>query len=393
MKDASNLAVSERAVLRLVQSGRATSQVQIARHLGVSTATVHNVVRRLLDQRIVEQSAIDRGQKGRPALHYRLRLTAPILAIQWLGTEWHGGIIGPDPNEDLVKHWDTARLPDPRSAMETVTAKVRELLKEKRLRIRDVAGCAIFLNAVRSPGSGQLSSSVIPWAADLDASAFEKTLGCRTWILSAPGSAEAELALRAGDNIRRLVVLNVGDGVSAHGSSYGDFWPGMEALRGEIGHIIVEPHGAVCGCGHRGCLETILSGPALQKRVRNEVATGVHTELATALRKPPKTFFDTLERLHATRAESYATTVAEEFLDRCAWALSVAVSTQAPDLVVLGGYGLAGRASWRDRIADLARGKILHGEQSDLRLEFPRSTPADQLRRLAESAFLNQPPS
>lgn len=390
MKEASQLAVSERAVLHLVQSGRATSQIQIARQLGVSTATVHNVVRRLLEQGVVEQSAVDRGQKGRPALHYRLRLTAPILAIQWLGTEWHGGIIGPDPADDLVRHWDTERAPNPRSAVETVAKKVRELLKAKRLRVGEVAGCAIFLNAVSAPGSGQLSSSVIPWAADLDASAFEKVLGCRTWILSAPGSAEAELALRAGENIRRLVVLNVGDGVSAHGSSYGDFWPGMETLRGEIGHIIVDPQGAVCGCGHRGCLETILSGPALQQRVRSDVTTGVRTGLTAALRKPPKVFFDTLERLHATRAESYATTVAEEFLDRCAWALSVAVSTQAPDLVVLGGYGLAGRASWKDRIAELARGKILHGEQSDLRLEFPRSTPADQLRRLAESAFLNQ---
>ena len=128
----------------------------------------------------------------------------------------------------------------------------------------------------------------------------------------------------------------------------------------------------------------------MQQKVREDVKAGVSTQLSAVLRQPPKVFFDTLERLHATRAESYATTVAEEFLDRCALALSVAVSMQAPDLVVLSGYGLAGRTAWRDRIADLARGKILHGEQSELRLEFPRSTPAEQLRRLAEGAFLSQ---
>jgi len=32
---------------------------------------------------------------------------------------------------------------------------------------------------------------------------------------------------------------------------------------GEIGHLTVEPAGRPCGCGHRGCLETLASGPAL----------------------------------------------------------------------------------------------------------------------------------
>jgi len=390
---AAGLAVSERAVLRLMQSRRATSQVQIARCLGVSTATVHNVVKRLLDHRMVEQSAVDRGQKGRPSLHYRLRLPAPMLAIQWLGTEWHGGVVYPDADKDCVKRWETPLIPDPERAVKMIAGKVRELLSETRLRKQDLAGCAIFLNAARMKAGGRLSSSVIPWAADLDASALEKRLGCRTWILSAPGSAEAELALRAEEGFQRLVVLNVGDGVSAHGSCYGESGPGMELLRGEIGHIIVEPRGAVCGCGHRGCLETVLAGPALQRRVRDDVKAGVCTALEATLRQSPKTFFDTLERLHAGRADSYAVTVAEEFLDRCAWALSVIANTHSPDIVVLGGYGLAGREAWKERIGELAPSKILHGEQSDLRLEFPRSTPREHLRRLAESAFLNQNPS
>jgi len=391
-RNAKNLAVNERAVLQLVQSRRATSQVQIARHLGVSSTTVHNVIRRLLDQRVVAQATIDRRQKGRPAMHYRMRLTKPVLAIQLLGTEWYAGIVGPNLNQDRVTHWETDRIPDPETAQTMIVEKAQELLSGAGLEAGDIAGCAIFLNADRVNGIGRLASSVLPWAGELEVAVLEKELACRVWLLSAPGSAEAELALRAEEQVNRLVVLNVGDGVSAHGSSHGRFWPGMEMLRGEIGHIIVEPQGAICGCGHRGCLETVMSGPALQRRVQNEVMAGVRTELAEALPQTPKIFFDTLERLHAAGSESYAVTVAEEFLDRCAWALSVVASTQNPDLVVLGGYGLAGRAAWRDRIGDLAKSKILHGEHRALRLEFPRSTPLEHLRRLAENAILNQTP-
>jgi len=321
-----------------------------------------------------------------------MRLTKPVLAIQLLGTEWYGGIIGSDPDQDRMMHWETARIPDPDTAQTMMVGKARELLSGAGLGAGDIAGCAIFLNAATVNGSARLASSVLPWAGELEVAALERELTCRVWLLSAPGSAEAELALRSEEQVQRLVVLNVGDGVSAHGSSHGRFWPGMEMLRGEIGHIIVEPCGTICGCGHRGCLETVLSGPALQRRVQNEVQAGVRTELAGTLPQAPKIFFDTLERLHTTGTDSYAITVAEEFLDRCAWALSVVASTQNPDLVVLGGYGLAGRTAWRDRIGDLAKSKILHGEHRALRLEFPRSTPLEHLRRLAENAILNQTP-
>lgn len=385
-----NLAASEKAVIQLVQSRQATSQVQIARYLGVSTATVHNVVKRLLDQKVMEQSAIDRGQKGRPVLHYRMRLPAPILAIQWLGTEWHGGVIHPDPDVDLILDWETTFIPNSKKAVETVSEKARELLSAAGLEAKDVAGCAIFINAARAKQSGRLTSSVIPWASELDETAMWKTVGCKVWILSAPGSAEAELAARADEGYRRLVFLNVGDGVSAHGSCFAESGPGVESLRGEIGHIIVEPRGGLCGCGHRGCLETLLSGPALQQRVREDVATGIRTKLEVSLKLASKVFFDALEKLHEERTDSYAVTVAEEFLDRCAWALSVVSCTHNPDIVVLGGYGIAGRHGWKQRISELASMKILHGEQHPLHLDFPRCTAQEHLRRIAENAFLNK---
>ena len=35
---------------------------------------------------------------------------------------------------------------------------------------------------------------------------------------------------------------------------------------GELGHLIVEPNGDACGCGRRGCLETVASGAAIGRR-------------------------------------------------------------------------------------------------------------------------------
>ncbi|MFN9287947.1 MAG: ROK family protein, partial [Planctomyces sp.] len=41
-------------------------------------------------------------------------------------------------------------------------------------------------------------------------------------------------------------------------------WRGHRSLAGEIGHMTVQPFGTLCGCGNRGCLETVAGGKALQ---------------------------------------------------------------------------------------------------------------------------------
>ena len=34
---------------------------------------------------------------------------------------------------------------------------------------------------------------------------------------------------------------------------------------GEVGHLVVDPEGPLCGCGNRGCLEAVASGLALER--------------------------------------------------------------------------------------------------------------------------------
>ncbi len=45
------------------------------------------------------------------------------------------------------------------------------------------------------------------------------------------------------------------------------------ALPGELGHQTIDPNGPLCGCGNRGCLEALASGPAI-------TAEGVRVMLA-----------------------------------------------------------------------------------------------------------------
>jgi glucokinase len=60
-----------------------------------------------------------------------------------------------------------------------------------------------------------------------------------------------------------LVYLSIGTGLAAGLVLDGRLRRGEHGAAGEIGHMPVDPQGAICQCGQRGCLETIASGSAL----------------------------------------------------------------------------------------------------------------------------------
>jgi predicted NBD/HSP70 family sugar kinase len=37
----------------------------------------------------------------------------------------------------------------------------------------------------------------------------------------------------------------------------------------ELGHVLIDPHGPICRCGNRGCLETVVSGHALSDQLKH----------------------------------------------------------------------------------------------------------------------------
>lgn len=62
-----------------------------------------------------------------------------------------------------------------------------------------------------------------------------------------------------------MAYLNLGTGVAAGLIIGGRIWRGARGTAGEVGHLSVDPHGRVCGCGQRGCIETLCGGGALAR--------------------------------------------------------------------------------------------------------------------------------
>jgi glucokinase len=68
------------------------------------------------------------------------------------------------------------------------------------------------------------------------------------------------------------ITLTIGTGIGGGACMDGRIVRGSSGLAMEIGHIIVDPKGPRCGCGHNGCLEAMVSGTALGRRAREAAA-------------------------------------------------------------------------------------------------------------------------
>ncbi|WP_395245911.1 ROK family protein [Agromyces sp. MMS24-K17] len=131
------------------------------------------------------------------------------------------------------------------------------------------------------------------------------------------------LGIADGIRAHSMAYLNLGTGLAAGIVLDGVLLRGGHGVAGEIGHIPVDPVGEPCGCGQRGCLETVASGSALARMWPTEHPL------------PARDLFD-----RAAAGEPAALEVRERFLTGVADAVRLLVLTTDVDDVVIGG-GLA----------------------------------------------------
>lgn len=92
-------------------------------------------------------------------------------------------------------------------------------------------------------------------------------------------AALGEWKFGAGRGFSSLLYVTVSTGIGAGVILDNKPVLGWQGLAGELGHITIEPDGLVCGCGQRGHLETIASGPAIARWVEAQIQQGVPSSL------------------------------------------------------------------------------------------------------------------
>lgn len=83
----------------------------------------------------------------------------------------------------------------------------------------------------------------------------------------ANAAALGELYFGAAKGMTDFVVITLGTGVGSGFICDGRLLWGKRGMAGELGHVVVEPGGRACSCGHKGCLEMYVSARGIRQTV------------------------------------------------------------------------------------------------------------------------------
>lgn len=215
----------------------------------------------------------------------------------------------------------------PETEQETFLDGIRNLV----LDMKSKAEGKVFGIGIGSPGPIDKHNGILISSANLPmlknvpiVDSLEKEFGIPVrYDNDANCAALGEYWFGVGKNSPNLVVLTLGTGLGGGWILDGKLFDGYNGNSMEVGHTTVEPGGALCGCGHRGCIEAYFSARGFSARY----------EERTGFKIPNiETFFEM-----ASSGDEHAKAVLEDGTDKLAECIRNLVHTINPECVALSG--------------------------------------------------------
>ena len=146
-----------------------------------------------------------------------------------------------------------------------------------------------------------------------------------------------EMVWGAARGHENVIMLTLGRGVGGAVISGGRLLRGHSGVAGHLGHITVDPDGAMCMCGNRGCLETIFSARAIEGEAWAAVHRGCASSLTRLFREQPQLASCRTVFQAASEGDEVSQTIVAKAIHKLAAAIAGLLHIFDPEVVILGG--------------------------------------------------------
>ena len=276
--------INRMALVRQLCSEPGLSRAALAEVVGLTKSTVSLLVRELLDEGWLSESAlITTGALGRRAtpLHIdgnRLALLGADLGIgtaRMVATNLLGEVL----DERAI---DYADVKDATACIRLMADALVEMARpDGPLAGRTVLGTGVGLHGVVDDATGVLHYAPHLGWRNVDVASLLREHFAGSALAGLPlfiqneanvaALAELEFSGQAGAD--PLIYLSIGYGVGAGIIVNGRLLTGLYGFAGEVGHTILQQGGPPCSCGRRGCADALIGLQALVDEVYGKQET------------------------------------------------------------------------------------------------------------------------
>jgi predicted NBD/HSP70 family sugar kinase len=252
--------INRNLVFNLIRTRQPISRADLARVSGLQRSTISLIVEDLIRERWVLEGSTGRLPRGRRPTFLELNHQRAVIALDIHPAQTTVAVA--DLGGRIVAQNVVALPSDPNKAITSIVAAIRKLIADHSDKSFD--GVGISLPGRADP---QLKKPIfapnVNWPVQSIKSKIHRATGLRVEIDNvANACALSEVWFGDSDGVQDLVVVNVSEGIGTGIFSNGRLLRGANGMAGEFGHVEMEQDGHPCGCGGRGCWETVASNRA-----------------------------------------------------------------------------------------------------------------------------------
>lgn len=306
------------------------SATQLVQITGLAKSTVSAALARLrASHMVIEGTSTERSKPagaGRPAISITLNPIVGTCVGVLLGSE-HIQVILADVTHTVIS--DTAmQVPtdySPGAAVDIAWKLIKQAYQTHGVSVDTMLGVGIAVAGPINPRDGRMlrASGVPTWSGVNIGHEFQRVLQCPVIVENESNcSAIAELMWGVAVGHEDFVFLTMDMAIGGAVVIKGHLIPGNSGVAGEFGHICINPAGAQCRCGKRGCLELYAGLSEPLSRFESQIGRTVEIEEAISL---------------AQGGDETCRAMIERAAQVAGHGLSIVASVIDPGLVVVGG--------------------------------------------------------
>ncbi|MCL1857351.1 MAG: ROK family protein [Kiritimatiellaeota bacterium] len=220
-----------------------------------------------------------------------------------------------------------------------VVETIRLALADAKIKNTQLGGIGI---AVPGPVNGHDGTVIempnLGWKNMKLAAELRKVFKCPVSVLNdVDAGTYGEYRFGAGRGGRTVLGIFPGTGIGGGCVYRGEIFSGASRSCMEIGHINVQPQGAFCGCGSRGCLEAVASRLAISQAVAAAAYRGDAPFILKAAGTNLKDIRSGLLAQAVAKRERAVVRILEDAARWIGMGAATLINLLNPDIIVLGG--------------------------------------------------------
>jgi len=264
-------------ILEVFRTHRTLSRARLASETGLNPSTVSSIIGELIQENFIRETDLIQSSTGRPGRLLELNpgggcalgIEVNVDYIEFLVTDFAANVL-----------WRQRQASTPDVGQDVIIQHVLQLTKLVKTFIQE-CNFRLLGVGVGVPGLVDVSSGLLRVAPNLhwvDVPIRDVLAGhfdCPIYVENeANAAALGEYYFGAARNVKDFIYLSSGVGLGSGIVIGGKLFRGMFGYAGEAGHMTLDIHGDLCGCGKRGCWETFVGPRAVEQRVRRSLVSG-----------------------------------------------------------------------------------------------------------------------